>query len=132
MGKGRVVEMDLGPNNEWVVAMEWPEGKTQGGPGVLVVRPADPESYPAGGLSSTVLRAINFREASAKLRKQIAFDERWDESKEKYEADRVNRVRDELAKGISPEYLALLSSLYISRVNRGQPMPVDKIAEELG
>lgn len=129
MDKGRAVEMDLGP---WVVTMEWPADETQGGPAVLVVRPADPESYPPGGLSSTVLRSINFREASARLRKQLAADQRWDESQERYDAERLELVRDALAKGISTEYLALLSSLYVLRVVRGQAKPVDAIAAELG
>jgi hypothetical protein len=79
-----------------------------------------------------VLRGINFRDASAQLRKQLAGGERWQKSREKYEAGRIDRIRDELAKGISPEYLALLSSLYISRVNSGQPKPVEAIADDLG
>ncbi len=124
------VQMDLSPG--WVVEMEWPEGETQGGPATLVVRPTDPESYPAGGLSSSVLRRINFRDASAQRRKQLAVGERRQKSRDKYEAKRLDRIRDELAKGISPEYLALLSSLYVSRVNRGQPKPVEAIAHDLG
>ncbi len=130
MQRNRVVAQDLG--NGWVVEMEWPEGETQGGPAVLVVRPADPESHPPGGLSSTVLRGINFRDASAQLRRQLAIGERRRKSHDKYEAERVNRIRDELAKGISPEYLALLSSLYVSRVNTGQPKPIEAIADDLG
>lgn len=122
--------MDLG--NDWEVEMTWPEGTTQGGPSTLVVRPADPGACPAGGLSSTVLRGIKFREAEAQLRKQLAIGERRRDSRDKYEAKRLERIREELAKGISPEYLALLSSLYVSRVNGGQPKPVEAIADELG
>ena len=126
----RVVVQDLG--TDWVVEMEWPEGHTQGGPGVLVIRPADPESCPAGGLSSTVLREINFREASAQLRRQIALGGRGRKARDTYHAERINRIRDELSHGVTPEYLALLSSLYVSTVNSGQPKPVERLAEDIG
>lgn len=125
-----MVVLDLG--NDWVVEMEWPEGETHGGPAKLVVRPADPGSYPPGGLSSTVLRGIKFRDASAQLRRQLASGQRRQKSRDKYETERLNRIRDELAKGLTPEYLALLSSLYVSRVNAGQAKPTEGIAEDLG
>ncbi|WP_176138310.1 hypothetical protein [Mycobacterium sp. D16Q16] len=121
---------DLG--TDWVVEMEWPEGDTQGGPTVITIRPSDPESPAVGGLSSTVLRGINFRDAAAQLRKQLAVGNRRRKTRDNYDADRINRVRDELDKGITPEYLALLSTLYLSRVNAGQPKPVEGIADELG
>jgi hypothetical protein len=128
--KREAVEMDLG--NGWVVEMTWPEGQTQGGPRELVVRPADPEACPAGGLSSTVLRRINFRDASARLHRQLAIGQIRQKVRDKYEAKRLERIRDELSKGISPEYLALLSSLYVNRVKRGEAKPIEAIAEDLG
>lgn len=130
MRRNRAVQMRLG--DDWVAEMEWPEGHTQGGPGTLVVRPANPESYPPGGLSSTVLRGINFREATAQLRKQLTVGEHRQKSRNKREAQHLDHIRNELTKGISTEYLALLSSLYISRVNRGEPKPVEAIANDLG
>ena len=92
--------------------------------------PQGPPTRPACPARCCV--GINFREASAQLRRQANTGARRLKSQEKYEAERLGRIRDELAKGISPEYLALLSSLYLSMVNQGQPKPVDTIADQLG
>ncbi|NKS00463.1 hypothetical protein GS528_04780 [Rhodococcus hoagii] len=130
MSAERHVTLDLGA--EWVVEMVWPEGDTQGGPVELLVRPSDPESYPVGGLSSTVLRTVDFRAAAAQLQRQLANADRWNRRSDEYEAGRIERIRDALSKGISDEYLALLSSAYVSRVNKGQSKPVEQLADELG
>lgn len=118
---------------EWVVEMEWRDGDYQGGPAGLYIRPTDPESPPPGGISSTVLRGINFREAAAELHADLAKRPRGilDEV-EKARARHAQQLRDELAKGVSVEYLAKLSSEYVWRVNRGQPKPVERIAQDLG
>lgn len=112
--------------------MTWPEGETHGGPSSIVVRLANPDAPPVGGLSSTVLRAIDFRDASAQLRRQLAVGEHRRKSGEQYEAKRMDLLRDQLAKGLSDKYLALLSSNYVLRVNTGQPKPVEYLAEQLG
>ncbi|KXF54643.1 hypothetical protein AXA44_40545 [Rhodococcus sp. SC4] len=131
MTSNRHVEMDLGP--DWTVKMAWPEeGDIQGGPIELLVTPSDPQTYPAGGISSTVLRSVDFRAAMATLRSQLANADRWRRRSDEYEAGRIERIRDALAKGVTPEYLALLSSAYVSRVNSGQAKPVERLAEDIG
>ncbi|QSE88917.1 hypothetical protein JWS13_10015 [Rhodococcus pseudokoreensis] len=131
MTSNRHVEMDLGP--DWIVRMAWPEeGDIQGGPIELLVTPSDPQAYPAGGISSTVLRSVDFRAATAQLRRQLASADRWRRRSDEYETGRIERIRDALAKGITPEYLALLSSAYVSRVNSGQAKPVERLAEDIG
>lgn len=120
---------DLG---EWVVRMEWPEGVQSGGPGVLVIEPADPDSYPVGGLSSTVLRQVDFRGAADQLRAQLATEQRQDKELERYEQDLSKRLRKALSHGVTEEYLALLASAYVSAVNRGQEKPSEHLAGMVG
>jgi hypothetical protein len=57
---------------DWVAEMTWAEGDIQGGPSMLVIQPADPDNVPAGGLSSTVLRAVDFRTAAATLHEAMS------------------------------------------------------------
>lgn len=128
----RIVTTDLGPGMEWVCEMEWPEGVTQGGPAVLVIRPSDPENYPAGGISSTVLREIDFRDAAKRLRRQLAMSDRRGTARERYEQDLSERLRALLSEGVSEKYLANLSSAYVSLTNRGQAKPLERLAEMTG
>lgn len=129
MSGERIVVQDLG---EWVVRMEWPEGVQSGGPGVLVIEPADPDSYPVGGLSSTVLRQVDFRGAADRLRAQLATRKRRSKAHERYEQDRSERLREALRHGVTEEYLALLASAYVSAVNRGQTKPLEHLADMTG
>lgn len=126
----RIVEQDL-PGG-WVVEMEWPEGVTQGGPGVLVIRPADPDSYPPGGISSTLLREVDFRDALDTLRRLTALDDRFNNLVKQKEQERTERLRKMLEKGVTDEYLALLSSMYVNAVNRGQGKVGAHLAEITG
>jgi hypothetical protein len=121
--------VDLGPNYEWVAEMQWPEGETQGGPAVLVIRPSDPDNYPAGGLSQTVLRDVDFKEALDTLRRQLTSSKRWDRARRQSEEQLTALLVDHAAGGITPEYLALLSRVYIDAVNRGQDKPLEHLAE---
>ncbi len=116
--------------------MQWHEGNFQGGPATVFIRPIEEESPPAGGISSTVLREIDFRGASAKLHEDVGknpvgfmeqMKQRWRDRTEP-----MKKLRAELANGITAEYLALLSKEYVYRVSDGQSKPVEKIAEELG
>ena len=129
MSGERIVVQDLG---EWVVRMEWPEGVQSGGPGVLVIEPADPDSYPVGGLSSTVLRQVDFRGAAEQLRAQLATEQRQDKELERYKQDLSERLRKALSHGVTEEYLALLASAYVSAVNRGQEKPSEHLADIAG
>lgn len=127
-----VVTVDLGPNYEWVAEMQWPEGQTQGGPAVLVIRPSDPDGYPPGGLSQTVLREVDFKGALDKLRRQLESSKRWDRSR-RQSAEKVTALLVDHAGGsITPEYLALLSRVYVGAVNQGQTKPLDYLAEVTG
>jgi hypothetical protein len=124
---GRRVVQDLGA---WVVVMEWPEGVINGGPGRLVIEPAD--GYPIGGLSQTVLRQVDFKDGIERFRKQLAASERRSQLRDDYENKRGERIRAALSAGVTDEYLALLASAYISAANRGQPMPNEYLAEVVG
>ncbi|OBA84677.1 hypothetical protein A5642_25855 [Mycolicibacterium mucogenicum] len=54
------------------------------------------------------------------------------EQQEAREAQSIERLRNQLANGITVEYLAMLASTYVRRVKGGQPKPVDQIAADLG
>ncbi|MGD1281337.1 hypothetical protein ACKUUI_05960 [Mycobacterium seoulense] len=116
--------------DEWVVVMEWPDGVEDGGPGKLTIEPVG--DMPVGGLSSTVLRLIDFREATADLRRQVAASRRRGRSHAAYEKSQVERLRAALAEGVTDEYLSLLSSAYVRAVKRGQAKVNDHLAEMVG
>ncbi|WP_405159655.1 hypothetical protein OG203_24650 [Nocardia sp. NBC_01499] len=129
MSDDRIVIQDVG---EWVVRMEWPAGVESGGPGVLLIEPADPESYPAGGISSTILREIDFRGALETLRRQLDSSQRWAKSRTSSENERAERLKEALGQGVTDDYLALLASAYVSATNRGQTKPLEYLAEMVG
>jgi hypothetical protein len=120
--------------DDWHVVMEWPEGVEDGGPSKLTIKPVG--AYPVGGLSSTVLRQIDFRKAIDALRQQITDDQERDEYRAAETAAVANwhikRLRTVLARGVTDEYLALLSSEYVSAVTRGQARVNDYLAEMAG
>lgn len=127
-----VVTVDLGPNYEWVAQMRWPHGETQGGPAVLLIRPSNPDGYPPGGLSQTVLRDVDFKYALEQLRGQLASSKRWDRARQKSLEKVVSALVDHAGGSITPEYLALLSRVYVGAVNQGQSKPLDYLAEVTG
>lgn len=122
-GSERVVRVDL-PGG-WVAMLEWPEGVTSGGPASVVVEPADPDRCPHGGLSQTVLRAIDFRDAAEQLRTQLA-------GAETDSAEDDESIRAALADGVSDEYLARLSVRYVAVTGAGQSKPLQVLAEITG
>ncbi len=120
---------DFGPNYEWVAEMQWPEGETQGGPAVLVIYPSDPDACPPGGLSQTVLRDVDFKYALERLRGKLAASKRWQRVRQDTEGKLTGLLTSHVASGaITPEYLALLSRVYISAVNNGQEKPLEYLA----
>lgn len=119
-----------GIGDDWVVTMEWPAGVENGGPMRLVIEPV--ADNPVGGLSSTVLRQVDFREAIERFRDQIEASQRRGREHEKYEKQRTERLRAALDEGVTDDYLALLSSAYVSAVNRGLEKPNDYLAEMAG
>lgn len=54
----------------WIVTMTWDDNDTVLGPSHMEIHPSDPGNPPAGGLSSTVLRGIDFRAAKAAVQRQ--------------------------------------------------------------
>lgn len=117
----------------WTVDMFWIEDEIQGGPTRLVVRPTENESPPVGGVSSTVLRAIDFRAGAAQARQQLA-DEDLELAKTFHPMGATGPDLKSIleAKGLSDVYLVLLALEYVRRVVDGEPKPVDRIAQELG
>lgn len=135
--KQYAVEIDLGPNCEWVAEMQWPDGQTQGGPAVLVVHPASPggdnTAAPAGGISHTLLREIDFRSALDALRRGLDSSKKWADNREVGD----ERVRALLGKHaalgkVTDTYLALLARVYVSAVSSGQAKPLEHLAETTG
>jgi hypothetical protein len=96
----------------------------------LLIEPVG--TCPVGGLSSTVLRQINFQLATEGLRAQVLTPARRGKARENYEKRRAERLREALSGGVTDEYLALLSSAYVSAVNRGQARPNDYRADMIG
>ncbi len=125
--------LGLGLDSEWVCEMQWPEGQTQGGPGVLVIRPAAEGTYPAGGISQTLLRDIDFKAALNTLRQQQAGGKRWTQMRERNQA-KMNALLVSYGSdgAITDEYLALLSRAYVAAVSMGQDKPLDYLAELTG
>lgn len=108
--------------DDWVVVMEWPEGVTDGGPARLEIKPID--KMPVGGLSSTVLRRIDFRSAIEGYREILAEEEVRDEGRDKIaeflRTFECEQLRSAMGEGITRDYLALLSWHYVRAVERGQ------------
>jgi hypothetical protein len=128
-----IVTVDLGPNYEWVARLEWPQGETQGGPGRIVIEPATEGTYPAGGLSQTVLRELDFKQAIDTLRRQHAGGKRAEKAK----AAVRQQMNDLLlahaeVREITDIYLSLLSHAYVRAVSDGQEKPLEYLAELTG
>ncbi|MHA3020426.1 hypothetical protein ACXPWS_09135 [Mycobacterium sp. BMJ-28] len=121
--------------DDWVVVMTWPAGVEDGGPAELTIRPV--EGYPVGGLSSTVLRLIDFKDAIEQLRHQVRMDARRNRAREREQQAvaewRAKRLQSTLAGGAGEdEYLVLLSSEYLRAVQRGQTKVNEFLAEMAG
>lgn len=128
-----MVTVDLGPNGEWVAELQWPPGETQGGPAVLVIHPAVDGSYPPGGISQTVLRELDFKQALDTLRRQLTSTKRKAAALEK-SAAKMNNLLLEHAEDrtVTDTYLALLARAYVSAVSRGVDKPLAYLAELTG
>jgi hypothetical protein len=128
----RTVMQPIG--DDWLVEMEWAAGVEDGGPRRLTIQPVG--GCPVGGLSSTVLRQIDFRKAIDALREQIEDDQLRDKfrtAETSAIADwHAERLRSVLAGGVSDDYLALLASEYVRAVNRGQARVNDYLAKMAG
>lgn len=123
------VTQTIGPHNEWTVELTWSEhGPTHGGPSSLTIRPTSPDSCPLGGLSSTLLREIDFREALDTLRTQLA-----EANETARQLDNGHHWTSQLAQlandgRITEHYLAVLARVYVDAANHGQTGPLDYLA----
>lgn len=123
MSSEKSAEQRIGP---WVVWMEWPKDADQGGPVRLTIEPAeDAEPFQvAGGISSTVLREVNFREAADQWRRETpgtVLEEHFGAT-----------LRELVAEGVTDKYLAYLSSVYVGMVRAGESRITVKLAEATG
>jgi hypothetical protein len=116
--------------DDWVAVMEWPDGVEDGGPSRLVIEPID--KMPVGGLSSTVLRQIDFRDAIGRHRKQLAESHRRAGPLQRLRDFERAQLRSALADGVTDYYLALLSWQYVQATGRGQANINDYMAELVG
>lgn len=119
--------------DEWVVVMEWPEGVTDGGPARLIIEPVD--KMPVGGLSSTVLRRIDFRDAVERHRLQLAQSRQTGDKsifEQLRETERAELRRALTEDGVSDYYLAFLSWQYVQAAGTGQSNINDFLAEMVG
>lgn len=127
------IEQEIGG---WTVDMYWVAEDIQGGPTKVLIRPTDGEQAPVGGVSSTILRQIDFRTGAMRAREKVAADdlayeqEAEDEKPPQVAMPLLRSMLD--TSGVTDVYLVLLATEYLARVTRGEGKPVDHIAEELG
>jgi hypothetical protein len=127
------IEQEIGG---WTAELYWVADDIQGGPTRVVIRPTDEKQVPIGGVSSTILRQINFRACATKARAKVAAEdlafeqESEDEKPPQVAMPLLGAMLD--TSGVTDVYLVLLATEYLARVARGDEKPVDRIAEELG
>ncbi|WP_167097112.1 hypothetical protein [Mycobacterium sp. DL592] len=116
----------------WTAELAWREGQYQGGPASIWIRPTDDDAPPLAGLSSTVLRKLDFQQAKVDLLAGVAARPHSWAKRKPVDEDDLDFLRLLLAKGVTEDYLALLSEHYVRRVQDGKPKPVERLANELG
>lgn len=131
---GMGVMQEIGP---WQVHIEWPPNADQGGPWYLTVRPnpqASPEEL-TGGLSTTVLRQVNFQAAANEWRKFAGVTDRHATVFREFQ-EHINNLdhalKDRIDKGVNESYLAWLSLAYVYLVNAGEDSVTRNLAELVG
>lgn len=121
----------IGP---WVVKTSWPSSEDQLGPVQIELSPS-PEATEGDllvGLSSTVLRKIDFRQARDEWR-QIQDETRQKKLMPMQETWRTERLRQLLeVDGVREPYLAQLAETYIGMVMFGDTAVSDTLAEMTG
>ncbi|MDV6246884.1 hypothetical protein [Rhodococcus opacus] len=122
-----MLKQEIGP---WVVTFEWADDSTEGGPSSVTITPG-PNATPADiaqGLSSTVLREVDFKSAvnaHLGITRQTASTEDID--------TRSNALRNLLeAEGVSELYLAHLADAYVTLVQSGVHNVSGKLGEMTG
>jgi hypothetical protein len=115
---------EIGP---WLVTFKWPDGATQGGPRSIEIgpRPGATEEELAGGLSSTVLRKVDFTAAA----------DQWRAGQQPHlDVARVDvaGLRRAAKEGLTPTYLSHLAAAYVTLVDQGDPRVTATLAEMVG
>ena len=126
------VTFPLGPRGEWTVQMQWPNRVTQGGPAVLIIHPSDADSdneSPAGGITQTLLREVDFKDALDALREGIGSSERRRQTSDDNQRRVTELLKEHAALGVITDvYMALLARAYVGAVNQGQAKPLEYLA----
>ncbi|MFE4912814.1 hypothetical protein ACFRCX_14920 [Streptomyces sp. NPDC056652] len=119
--EGITTTQRIGP---WAVTMYRPIGFAAGGPQEIRVEPAgdaDPQEI-ARGISSTVLRQI-VTATPGELARQAS---------EEPALDDLSDTLRQMPRGLSDEYLAFLSAVYVRVVEVGQRAPIQDLEQVTG
>lgn len=123
----------------WQVRLAWPVGATRGGPRWIEIRPSPnaTEEDLIGGLSSTVLREVDFKDAARQWRELLAARSDEDEANIRALQAAVRKKSDTLrrlaAEGVTKDrYLAYLSYVYLGVINAGIEPVIENLAELAG
>ncbi|WP_232070365.1 hypothetical protein [Mycobacterium noviomagense] len=120
---------EIGPQGEWTAEMTWYDDDRRG-PSQVVIRPTDPDKRPAGGLSSTVLREVDFAAAVDAVRK---IEQHPDLEMVIDFATVGGELRELSARGLTDEYLVWLSFVYCAASQeKPDSGPVEYLAEITG
>ena len=118
----------IGP---WLVEYHWPADADQGGPARITISP-HAEAAPAdlaGGLSSTVVRQLDFRKAAKEWRR---LRRRGEEAVDPARRKLAQRLQGLVSDGITDEYLAALADTYVTLVSEGEASVTTSLAELVG
>lgn len=114
----------------WEAVFRWPEQAAHG-PWELVIRPSDDatDAELAAGISSTVLRHVDFQAAAERGRKMRGL------ATKAQEAD--DALRDALSRAarsthVTDQYLAMLAATYVALVGMGVPSVTARLADYTG
>ncbi|GLZ75967.1 hypothetical protein Afil01_07740 [Actinorhabdospora filicis] len=120
------VKQAIGPWQAWLT---WSQGADPGqGPASVSFRLREGETAP-GGLSSTVLRRVDFQRAGELFRKAQPKAEGMTDKRRQRHAERLQWL---LKEGVTDRYLALLAFEYQQAVARGNHAPTPELADMAG
>jgi hypothetical protein len=124
-----VIEQTIGP---WQVALAWPDDADQGGPVAISIKAYKDATDDdlVGGLSSTVLRQVDFQAARAKWMDAKAKYLDQQDGMDKLRAAELRRVLDR--DGVTDTYLALLAYSYVHLTRAGERSVSKKLAVMTG
>lgn len=107
----------------WSITMEWADGISYGGPARIVIEAIDPQTAPLTGLSSTVLRDVDFKSAVSEFRANNNVQD--------VSANQIETLKELRLAGVTPRYLAKLSEVYLEQAT-SKSHPVMALSDLLG